>query len=203
MPDEQEYGSSARAALMALMLANREVPNPELASQYKIKLSRADRERLNNNKLLDTSMDTKPYVHRITDKGIAWCMTDLVKSDPPPRSGPLVRASFELLRRLIRYDQQRGTLAEAIRSGGLESLIREVYLDLSAGPQDWIRLARIRPMLNGADKSEVDEVLLKMMKTGTVHLAPDSNRKVLTDADREAAIRVGGEDQHLIAIEES
>lgn len=83
----------------------------------------------------------------------------------------------------------------------LESLIREVYYDLSVKPQDWIRLARIRPRLNGADKSEVDDVLLKMMKTGTVHLAPDSNRKVLTDADHAAAVRIGGEDLHLMAIE--
>jgi hypothetical protein len=188
---------------MALMLANREVPNPELVSQHKIRLSRADREKLNGDDLLQTSTDTKPYLHKITDKGIDWCMADLVEYAPPPRSGPLVRACAELLRRLVRYHQQRGTLAEAIRFGGLESLIREVYLELSVGRQDWIRLARIRPRLNGADKSEVDEVLLKMMKTGTVHLAPDSNRKVLTDADHEAAVRIGGEDKHLIAIEES
>lgn len=201
MPDK--YGPSARAALMALMLANREVPNPELVSQHKIRLSRAERERLNGEKLLETRTDTRPYLHRITDKGIEWCMADLVKTAPPPRSGPLVRASFELLQRLVQYLRQRGILADAIRSGDLESLIRAVYLDLSVGPQDWIRLARIRPRLNGAGKSEVDEVLLKMMKTGTVHLAPDSNRKVLTDADHEAAIRIGGEDKHLIAIEES
>jgi hypothetical protein len=49
----------------------------------------------------------------------------------------------------------------------------------------------------------VDEVLLRMMKTGTVHLAPDSNRKMLTEADHEAAVRIGGENNHLIAIEES
>src|SRR5262249_28131765 len=121
----EKYGSTARAALMALMLANREVPNPELASQYKIKLNPTDRGKLIDEKLLQTSMDTRPYIHRITDKGIEWCMADLVKTAPPPRSGPLVRASFELLRRLVMALRQRGILAEAIRFGGLESLIRE------------------------------------------------------------------------------
>jgi hypothetical protein len=199
----EKYGPSARAALMVLMLENREVPNTELVNQHKIKLSPADRDTLNDDGLLKTSTKTRPYLHQITDEGINWCMRDLVDGEPPSRSGPLARVHSELLRRFVRYHQERGTLAEAIRSGGLESLIRAVYLDLSVKPQDWIRLARIRPKLNGADKSEVDDVLLKMMKTGTVHLAPDSNRKVLTDADHAAAVRIGGEDLHLMAIEES
>lgn len=83
----------------------------------------------------------------------------------------------------------------------LESSIRDIYHELSTQPQDWIRLARIHALLPGADKAEVDQALLKMMKTGTVHLVPDSNRKVLTDADHAAAIRIGGEDKNLIAIE--
>jgi hypothetical protein len=199
----EKYGSSAKAALMVLMLANRAVPNTELVSQHKIRLSPADRDTLNDDGLLETSMKTRPYVHQITNDGIEWCMADLVDGEPPSRSGALARVHAELLRRFVRYHQQRGTLADAIRLGGLESLIRAVYLDLSVKPQDWIRLARIRPRLNGADKGEVDEVLLKMVRTGKVHLAPDSNRKVLTDADRAAAIRIGSEDKHLLAIEES
>jgi hypothetical protein len=199
----ENYGPSARAALMVLLLENREIPNPELVSQHKVRLSPADRDRLNKDGLLLTSKDGRRYLHRITDEGIDWSMTDLVEGEPPSRSGPLARVYAEVLRRLVQYHQQRGTLAEAIRSGGLESLIRAVYRDLSVGSLDWIRLARIRPRLNGADKSEVDDVLLKMMKTGTVHLVPDSNRKVLTEDDHAAAIRIGGEDLHLLAIEES
>ena len=49
----------------------------------------------------------------------------------------------------------------------------------------------------------MDETLLKMVRTGYAHLVPDSNRKVLTDEDHAAAIRIGGEDKHLMAIEES
>jgi hypothetical protein len=199
----EKYSTTAKAALMVLMLANREVPNTELTKQHKIRLTLADRVRLNEKGLLKTATDTTPYLHTITDEGIEWCMANLVDSELPGRPGPQARAQAEVLRRLVVFLQSRGLLAEAIRSGALESLIRKVYLDLSVKPQDWIRLARIRPMLNGADKSEVDDVLLKMTKTGTVHLAPDSDRKMLTDADRAAAIRVGSEDKHLIAIEGS
>jgi hypothetical protein len=200
----ERYTPSARAALLRLRLENREIPNPELIQQYKIRLTPADRKGLNDDGLLESPKVNGRMVHRITDKGIDWCMTDLREGEPPSRSGPYTRASAEVLHRSLRYLHERGLLDEALRSGvDLESLIRTVYLDLSVGPQDWIRLARIRPKLNGAGKSDVDDVLLKMMKTGTVHLAPDSNRKVLTDADHEAAIRVGGEDKHLIAMEES
>jgi hypothetical protein len=40
-----------------------------------------------------------------------------------------------------------------------------------------------------------------MLKTGTVHLVPDSNRKVLTEADHAAAIWIGGDAKNLMAIE--
>jgi len=188
-----------------LLLENREDPNPELTKQHKIKLVPGERLRLNKDGLLKTERENGRFVHRITDEGIEWCLMDLVEGEAPTRWGPLARANAELLRRFVRYHRRLGTLIDVIRSGDptVEDLIREAYHDLSAGPLDWIRLARIRPRLDGAGKGEVDEVLLKMIKTGTVHLAPDSNRKVLTDDDHAAAVRVGGEDKHLLAIEES
>lgn len=83
----------------------------------------------------------------------------------------------------------------------VEAKVREVYAELATEPQDWIRLARIRARLAGADRELVDEALRRMMRGGTVHLTPESNTKVLTDADRAAALREGSEDLHLIAIE--
>ncbi|MEV7551530.1 hypothetical protein AB0N89_18055 [Amycolatopsis sp. NPDC089917] len=199
----EQYSTNARAALLALVLANRDMLNTELVKDHKVRLGPAERDRLNAAGLLESSTNVRPFVHRITDEGIGWCMTDLVRSELPSRSGPQARQQLDLLRRLVPFLRSRGLLAEALRSGDLESLIRDVYAELSVGVQDWIRLARLRPKLNGADKDEVDATLIKMAKTNTVHLAPDSNRKVLTDADHAAAVRVGGEDKHLIVIEES
>lgn len=87
------------------------------------------------------------------------------------------------------------------QAGGLESGIRDAYEELSSKPQDWVRLADLRETLGNPDKAEMDAILLAMMRTGRVHLAPDSNRKGLTDADHAAAYRIGKEDKHLIAIE--
>ena len=111
---------------------------------------------------------------------------------------------FELMRHLPHYCQWSGVdLTEVLSRGVIEELIRDVYQNLSVKRQDWVRLARIRPEIASVDREDIDGVLLKMIKSGRVHLAPDSNRKVLTVADHEAAIRIGGEENHLLAIEES
>jgi hypothetical protein len=197
----ETYAPSARAALVQLMLEDREIPNVELVQQFKIELGKDDRLALNDDGLLETSKEGRRLVHRITDKGVAWCMNDLSEGEASVR-GPLARVQAAVLRRLLRFLNDRGTLAEALRTGDLEDLVRQVYLELGDGYQDWVRLAKIRPRLS-ADRDEVDETLLKMVKTGTAHLVPDSNRKVLTEEDHAAAIRIGDEDKHLLAIEES
>ncbi|GAB3479638.1 hypothetical protein [Amycolatopsis cihanbeyliensis] len=90
---------------------------------------------------------------------------------------------------------------ERADAGGLESRLLDAYTELASKPQDWIRLVRLREALGNPDHAELDQLLLSMTRTGLVHLAPDSNRKTLTDADHTAAIRIGSEHKHLIAIE--
>ncbi|WP_216210597.1 hypothetical protein [Amycolatopsis aidingensis] len=91
--------------------------------------------------------------------------------------------------------------AERDETGGLESRLLDAYTELASKPQDWIRLARLREALGNPDKAEMDQILLAMTRTGLAHLAPDSNRKTLTDADHAASVRIGSEHKHLIAIE--
>ncbi|WP_231648614.1 hypothetical protein [Saccharothrix sp. NRRL B-16348] len=186
------------------MRLNRDVLNTEL-TKANVKLTVNGRNKLIKAGLLETNTDTTPYVHRITEEGIRWCESAAPVLEPPAGAGALVREGFSMLRSILPLLRRKGIgLLDIFRAGDdLESVIRDAYLELSVKPQDWVRLAKLRPKLNGADKAEVDEVLLEMVKTGTVHLAPDSNRKVLTDADHAAAVRVAGEDNHLVAIEES
>ncbi|MDX3663640.1 hypothetical protein PV646_40670 [Streptomyces sp. ID05-26A] len=174
----------------------------ELLKDYRIELGRDDREALNDDGLIETSKEGRRLVHRITDKGVAWCRNDLSEGEAPSRMGPLARVHTAVLRRVMRFLVERGLFAEAVRTGTLEELIRQVYLELGDGYQDWVRLAKIRPRL-GAERDDVDETLLQMVKAGDTHLVPSSNRKALTDEDHAAAIRIGGEDKHLMAIEES
>jgi hypothetical protein len=200
----EKYGAQEQAALFMLMRLNRDVLNTELTKEN-VKLTVPGRNKLNKAGLIESDTSTKPYVHRITDDGIRWCENALATVEAPSGTGPLVREMFGLLRSFLPFLRRHGIrLADVFRSDDdLESVIRAAYLELSVKPQDWVRLAKLRPKLNGADKDEVDAVLLEMVKTGTVHLAPDSNRKVLTEDDHAAALRIAGEDNHLVAIEES
>ena len=45
-----------------------------------------------------------------------------------------------------------------------------------------------------------DQNLKRMSRTRLIDLAPESNRKTLTDADHAAAIRIGDDDCHIIAL---
>lgn len=204
----EKYGSPERATLFVLLLNGGEMSNAILRKEHGVDLSPAGRDKLNRAGLLETTKENNRLFHKITRAGEEWCEQAIVDVETPPRSSGLVRILFDVLRHYVRFARQNNVrLAQVICSPGipepLEDLIRRVYAELSTRPQEWIRLAQLRPKLNGAEKDEVDQTLLRMMKTELVHLAPDSDRQGLTDADHAAAIRIGKEDKHFVLIEES
>ncbi|MFE2755020.1 hypothetical protein ACFXGA_23760 [Actinosynnema sp. NPDC059335] len=200
----EKFGTQEQAALFMLMRLNRDVLNTELTKEN-VRLTVPGRNKLNKAGLIASDTSAKPYVHRITEDGIRWCEEAIAAVEAPSGTGALVREMFGVLRSIVPLLRRHGIgLVDIYRSGAdLESVIRAAYQALSVKPQDWVRLARLRPELNGADRDEVDAVLLEMFKNGEIHLVPESNRKALTEADHEAAIRIGSEDKHLMAIEES
>lgn len=90
---------------------------------------------------------------------------------------------------------------EAGESYDVWAEVLDAYRELRSKPQGWVRLARLRELLGYLDWGDVCGVLVETVRTGRVHLSPDSSRRTLTAADHEAAVRVGGEDHHLLAIE--
>jgi hypothetical protein len=201
----EKYGTHERAALLLLLIEGRQIPNSEMKNDHGIELTPAGRTKLNNAGLLVTHKEGRRLVHEITPAGETWCEETLATIEAPTRVSALARVGFEWLRSIAGYLREQGIpLRHVLHKGdGLESLIRAAYGELSDEPQDWVRLAKLRPKLNGASKDEVDETLLAMTRTGLVHLAQSANRKALTEDDHAAAIRIGSEDKHLVAIEES
>jgi hypothetical protein len=65
-----------------------------------------------------------------------------------------------------------------------------------------VRLSAIRRHLpSSVDRAEVDAALVELADTDGVHLRAVVNQQTLTDADRDAAVRLGGEDRHALQIE--
>jgi hypothetical protein len=184
------------------MLDRRGVPNPDLKKKYGITFPGTSRDKLVRDGLIESTKVGARNVHKITEEGINLCANEIGMVETPLKSGALAKMVFELVRNLPQFLQWRDVeLADVLSQGSVEKAIRNAYQDLNS--RDWVRLAKIRPQTDGIGRKVVDEVLLTMTKAERAALAPDSNRKVLTDEDHSAAIRIGSEDKHLLAIEES
>ena len=77
--------------------------------------------------------------------------------------------------------------------------ITQAYTELADRTGAWVGLRTLRQQLS--DVADLDDTLSELYRTGAISLIPEENQKVLTDEDRAAAITIGGQAKHLIAIE--
>lgn len=204
-------GNQHVSALFVLMGLAREVSNTELGELAGIRIDGAVRRELNEQGLVESSRarGNAPFVHVLTKEGWRRC-EELLTAERPRHAGHFGHALHVVLGGLERYLRRQNLrvtdvfqpVAEISRED-LEPHIRDAYARLARRPRDWVRLAELRPLLNGASREDVDGVLREMSRAKQAHLVPDANRKVLTEVDHDAAIRIGGEDNHLLAIEGS
>jgi hypothetical protein len=82
----------------------------------------------------------------------------------------------------------------------LEDQIRAVYARIAAGPGAWVSLLDIREALRGTPRADVDQALRNLLQSDDIRLEPEPMRWRITADQDAAAIRIGGEDRHLIAI---
>ncbi|NUR87366.1 MAG: hypothetical protein HOY71_25070 [Nonomuraea sp.] len=194
-----------RALLLYLMALGGTASNPELKQRLGTALDGPSRLRLNKLDLVESVRPGRAFHHTLTEAGWSWCVDEL--SHTAPRSDPLGRTLYGVLGLLKGYlDASDLSLAEFVlraRATGADvsQEIRSAYGKLAEAPQDWVKLARLRALLPGTPREAVDEALRELERQPGVHLAPEADQKTLTDADREAAVLVGGVAKHLLAIE--
>ncbi|MEV6824659.1 hypothetical protein [Amycolatopsis sp. NPDC051102] len=203
-------GHKQTAAMLTLMVLGREVPNPELKERVGFTLTGKERTELNDSGYVTSEKAGRTFVHQLTDRGWAWCEKELGAGTPPPPRPQstlcsvlyLVLGGFDGFRRdrNLRLADVFGDSASPEPAEDLETRIRVAYRELVREPRGWVALVDLRPKL-GASAAEVDVVLKELSRSGKAHLVPEDNRKTLTAADHEAAIRIGGEDNHLLSIE--
>lgn len=208
-----ELTSTDQAVLLVLMAESRPVPNPELA-RLGPKLEKANRERLNRLGLVETSRPGNSYLHELTDDGWQLCR-EMFFAEAPPLSKSQGKALYTLLRSLGRYLTKEDLLPadlfaqadeeplppEDTTDTEVEGLVRRTYEALSARPGGWVALARLRGELTQVSRPRLDATLKRMYRIPGVSLIPEENRKVLTAEDLAAAVEIGDQDKHLIAIE--
>jgi hypothetical protein len=72
---------------------------------------------------------------------------------------------------------------------------------LVARPGGWLGLVKLRAELSDVPRADLDAALVRLYQAPGVSLVPEENQKTLTTADRAAAVEIGLQDKHLIAIQ--
>jgi hypothetical protein len=204
------------AALIVLMAEAREISNGELQDLVGFTLTGRDRVGLVDLKLIESRKLDRSFAHQLTEDGWRTCK-NLAEAGAPVRGNTLGRALYVLLAEL-QQALERARLSHAefftaeqvediegvdpVAADVLDSRIRSAYHSLAKEPEGWVGLADLRPALGAVDRAEVDAALRKLSRVPGVRLHPLANFKSLTVADREAAVRIGDEDIHALAIED-
>jgi hypothetical protein len=209
MPDKK-LGVKQRAAMLILMAAGGELSNTEMGELHGLRLDGKPRERLNELGLVASSRENgrAPFVHELTARGWRWCADELAAGRPrASREESLGKALYAVLAGVGRYlDHVEKGLADVFHIAPAEPLdarIRATYQKLAEVPNDYVSLTNLREELDGVPRVEVDEALRQLNQEKGVVLAPEEDQKLLTAQDRAAALRIGVQDVHLLAIESS
>jgi hypothetical protein len=204
-PDE--LTGTEQAVLLVLMAEARPVPNPKL-KELGPELKKLDRERLNRLKLIETTPGT-PMVHELTDEGWTTCRS-LVGTAVPASVRGQGKVLYTVLTAVDRYLRQKDfRLADLFEpeaeetnlDSDVESRVRQAYSRLVARPGGWLGLVKLRAELSDVPRAELDAALVRLYQAPGVSLVPEENQKTLTTADRAAAVEIGLQNKHLIAIQ--
>lgn len=84
---------------------------------------------------------------------------------------------------------------------GPEQQVQRAYKELAQRPGDWVGLAQLRQRLTGLSREEQDRALRSLISHPRVSIVPEVDQTLLSDRDRAAAIRIGGELKHAISID--
>jgi hypothetical protein len=202
-----------RAALFALMIVVAEAPNSKISEDAGIQIDRKVRERLEDLGYLSSRLITRPrktYFYSLTDSGWRWCRQEF-GSMAPDGAPPAYRLFYGLIARLDQFLRRTDMELADVFTGekpawqgspeDVERRIRATYQSLVAEPEGYVNLYRLRTALTDLPRDLLDATLRHIDLQPGVFLVPEPNKKTLSDAQREAAIRIGGEDKHLLSIE--
>jgi hypothetical protein len=203
-----------QAVLLVLMAEARPVPNPELV-KLGPELKKGYRDRLEKHRLIVVTKPDRSLVLELTDEGARTCAR-LIGGNTPDKPSGQGKALYTVLRALRRYfDREDLTPGEVFLpldahppegdpdplGDDIEARVRAAYVGLAARAGGWVDLVRLRSALPDVSKQDLDDALTRMYRTPGVSLIPEENQKTLTAEDRAAAVEIGDQDKHLIAIE--
>lgn len=185
------------AYLIILKAAGREISNNEMGEQYGVRLQSPDYAKLNGLGYVLSQTKRRPYTHILTKEGEKF----LTGSLPVAKAKGSKRPTREemLWAAMVAQHNDLPRIKDTPKRG-LDERIRAAYATVADGSGDWVSLAKVRPLLADVSKANVDKALEQLLDASDVRIEPEPNRHRIGRADREAAVRIGGEEMHKLAI---
>jgi hypothetical protein len=227
MPGKDDLTPTESAILVVLMSENRSIRNPDLKEQFGFELKKPSRDKLNRLNYMETRTEGRVMVHRLGDAAwdrfqeplnfdgarprafgaalgslLAAVHRDLERNNrslamafAPEAAEPTPRPAAEPTPRPAAEKEPRPAAG-----GGLTDRIREAYAATASAPRAWVSIADIRRKLGDVDRTYLDAALRQLERAPDVNIVPESNQKALSDEDRRAAVIIGDQPKHFLAI---
>jgi hypothetical protein len=211
MPSKDDLTPSESAILVVLLAEAREISNKELQDQFGFTLTGKSREKLNALGLVTSWKVSQTYWHRLGDGGWDRFQKPLNFDGAKPRAfGAALGSLLEAVRRDLERNGRSLAMAFAPDLAGpkpwprpatdLTARIREAYHAMARGPRAWVSIADIRRKFGDVSRGELDAALRDLERAPDVNIVPESNQKALTDEERRAAVTIGDQAKHFLAI---
>ena len=208
----EDLTASESAILVVLMAEAREVLSTELRDRNGLVVRKPQRDKLTRLHYVASRKSGPTYALQLDAKGWVRMQSDLdftlrgasalgaalTAVQAHLRDRVLARSGCATLAELFALTDVRAPAAEP--SGSLTARVVSAYRALADEPGAWVSLRRLRPFLADVPRDDVDEALRRLSRSEGVTIAPESNQKTLTEADVAAALRLGGQENHLLAI---
>ena len=211
MPDKDDLTPTESAILVVLMSENRDIRNPDLKGHFGFELKKPSRDKLNRLNYVETRVDGGVMVHRLGDAAWDRFREPLNFDGARPRAFGVALGS--LLAAVQRdLDRNNRSLAMAFAPElaepaprhkaevELTERIREAYAAIAGAPRAWVSIADIRRKLSDLSRVNVDAALRRLEQAPDVNIVPESNQKALSEEDRRAAVIIGDQAKHFVAI---
>lgn len=208
------YGIRERAVMIALAALGGSASNAKLKNEFSLDFSGRKHKQLKKAGKIDVHQKAagRPIdAFVLTDAGWTWVENEM-GAELPANAGSAGGALYALLAGLRPAARRAGGLRMLLsKSDGhgdqiaqstddIRQQIHNAYRAIAKRPQDWVQLRELRPKLAGAAKSEVDSTLKRMFLDKEINLTLNDDQGALTQADRDAAIRIGANDMHMLSM---
>jgi hypothetical protein len=205
---------SEGAILLVLLAESREVSNSELSERFGMTLTGASREKLNALGYVDSRKEGRGFVHALSDAGWARCAEPMNFAKVRPLA---LGAALTVLVTAIHRDLERSGRSLAMMfapaddaapkqtipvaaQADLTEQIRLTYKQFAPEPGAWVNIADIRETLSAVGRDEMDAALRELEQQRDVNIVPQANEKALSERTRGAAVIIGRQHKHFIAI---